>query len=77
MDERRGDRNKTNFGQTAKWIKSKDGKSISLTRKGVPIQDSYLGPYEDFSNNVELFLFQKESLSKNPELIKLLENLFQ
>ena len=71
------DLEKEKYNEAAQWIKSKDGKSISLTRKGVPIQDSYLGPHEDFSNNVELFLYQKESLSKNPELIKLLENLFQ
>ena len=71
------DLQKEKYYEIAQWIKSKDGKSISLTRKEVPIQDSFLGPHEDFSNNVELFLFQKESLTRNPELIKLLENLIQ
>jgi len=71
------DLEKEKYNQVAQWKKSKDGKSISLTRKEVPIQDSFTGPHEDFSNNVELFLFQKESLSKNPELIKLLEYLIQ
>jgi hypothetical protein len=69
------DLEKGKYHEAARWIKSKDGKYISLTRKEVPIQDSFSGPHEDFSNNFELFLFQKESLSKNPELIKLLENL--
>jgi len=68
---------KKKYNEAAQWIKSKDDKFISLNRKEVSIQDSYLGPHEDFSNNVELFLFQKESLSKSPELIKLLENLIQ
>jgi len=71
------DLEKEKYHEAAQWIKSKDSKYISLTRKEVPIQDSFLGPDEDFSNNVELFLFQKESLSKNPGLIKLLENLIQ
>lgn len=71
------DLEKERYYELAQWKKSKDGKSISLTRKEVTIQDSYTGPHEDFSNNVELLLFQKESLNKNPELIKLLENLIQ
>lgn len=71
------DLEKEKYNEAAQWIKSKDGKFISLTRKEVPIQDSFLGPHEDFSNNVEIFLFQKELLNKNPELIKLLENLIQ
>lgn len=71
------DLEKEKYNEVAQWQKSKDGKSISLTRKEVSILDSFMGPHEDFSNNVELILFQKESLSKNPELIKLLENLIQ
>jgi hypothetical protein len=59
------------------WKKNEDKKTISLIRKEVPIQDSYIGPHEDFSNNVELFLFQKESLSKNPQLIKYLEKIIR
>lgn len=59
------------------WKKNEDKKTISLIRKDVPIQDSYIGPHEDFSNNVELFLFQKESLSKNPQLIKYLEKIIR
>ncbi len=69
------DLEKEKYYEVAQWNKSKDGKFISLTRKEVPIQDSFSGPHEDFSNNVEFLLFQKESLNKNPELIKLLENL--
>ena len=44
---------------SSQWKKSEDKKTISLIRKDVPIQDSYVGPHEDFSNNVELFLFKK------------------
>jgi hypothetical protein len=62
---------------SSQWKKSEDKKTISLIRKDVPIQDSYVGPHEDFSNNVELFLFQKESLSKNPLLIKYLEKIIR
>ena len=62
---------------SSQWKKSEDKKTISLLREDVPIQDSYVGPHEDFSNNVELFLFQKESLSKNPQLIKYLEKIIR
>lgn len=62
---------------SSQWKKSEDKKTISLIRKDVPIQDSYIGPHEDFSNNVELFLFQIESLSSNPQLIKYLEKIIR
>lgn len=55
---------KEGYYEVAEWKKSKDGKSVSLTRRDVRIQDSYTGPHEDFSNNVELLLFQKESVNK-------------
>lgn len=68
---------KEKYYEVAQWKKNKDGNFISLTRKDVPIQDSFSGPHEDFSNNIELLLFQKESFNKNRELIKLLENIIQ
>jgi hypothetical protein len=65
------------YYRSSQWKKSEDKKTISLTRKDVQIQDSYVGPHEDFANNVELFIFQKQSLSKLPELTKYLEKIIQ
>lgn len=65
------------YYKSSQWKKSEDQKTISLTRKDVQIQDSYVGPHEDFANNVELFIFQKQSLSELPELIKYLEKIIQ
>lgn len=71
------DLEKEGYYEVAEWKKSKDGESVSLTRRDVPIQDSFTGPHEDFSNNVELLLFQKESLNKTPELTKYMEKIIQ
>jgi hypothetical protein len=63
-----------NFQTAAEWKISKDSKTISLKRKNVTIQDSYLGPHEDFSNLVELFIQNKDSFKDRPLLLKCLEN---
>jgi hypothetical protein len=71
------DLEKEKYNDIAQWKKSKDGQTTTLNRKDVLIEDSFAGPHEDFSNNVELFLFQKDSLNKNPELIHFLEKIIQ
>lgn len=63
-----------NFQTAAEWKISKDNKTISLQRKNVTIQDSYLGPHEDFSNLIELFIQNKDSFKDQPILHKCLEN---
>jgi hypothetical protein len=63
-----------NFQTAAEWKISKDNKTISLQRKNVKIQDSYLGPHEDFSNLIELFIQNKDSFKDQPILHKCLEN---
>jgi hypothetical protein len=63
-----------NFQTAAEWKISKDSKTISLQRKNVTIQDSYLGPHEDFSNLIELFIKKKDSFKDQPILHKCLEN---
>lgn len=63
-----------NFLTAAEWKISKDNKTISLQRKKVPFQDSYLGPHEDFSNLIELFIQNKDSFKDQPILLKCLEN---
>lgn len=62
---------------SSEWKKSADRKTISLMRKDIQIQDSYLGPHEDFANNVELFLFQRESLIKTPQLLRYMEKIIR
>jgi len=63
-----------NFQTAADWKISKDNKTISLKRKNITIQDSYLGPHEDFSNLIELFIQNKDSFKDQPILLKCLEN---
>lgn len=65
---------KEEFQSAAEWEVSRDKKSISLLRNKVEIQDSYLGPHEDFSNLIELFIYNKEIFKDRPKLLKCLEN---
>lgn len=71
------DLEKDDYYKAAQWKKDDIRQTISLQRKEIPIIDSFTGPHEDFSNNVELFLFQKESLNKHPELMKYLEKIIK
>lgn len=65
---------KQDFKVAAEWEVSKDKNSISLLRKKVEIQDSYHGPDEDFSNLIELYLYNKETFKDQPKLLQCLEN---
>ena len=71
------DLEKEDYYKAAQWKKDDIRQTISLQRKEILIIDSFTGPHEDFSNNVEIFLFKKESLNKNPELIKYLEKIIK
>jgi hypothetical protein len=71
------DLEKEDYYKAAQWKKDDIRQTISLQRKEILIIDSFTGPHEDFSNNVEIFLFKKESLKKNPELIKYLEKIIK
>lgn len=62
------------FLLAAEWRKSIDGYTASLLRKKVQIPDSYIGPHEDFTNSVELFIHDKAQLKDSPALLKCLEN---
>lgn len=66
-----------NYFDAAGWEISKDQKTISLKRKNVSMQDSYIGPHEDFANSVELFLYNKETFKDNAILLKCLELFIQ
>lgn len=65
------------YYHTAEWIIDRDKKTISLQRKDVFISDSYIGPHEDFSNSVELFIQNKDTFNKYPKLLGCLEKFLQ
>lgn len=67
-------KNKQEFRTAAEWKVNKDRKTISLQRKKGLIQDSYVGPDEDFSNLIELYIQNKDSLKDQSILLKCLEN---
>jgi len=71
------DLEKDDYYKAALWKKDDIRQTISLQRKETLIINSFAGPHEDFANDVELFLFQKESLNKHPELMKHLEKIIK
>ena len=67
-------KSKEEFRTAAEWKVSRDGKTLSLQRKKVSIQDSYTGPDEDFSNLIELYIQNRNYFKDQPILLKCLEN---
>lgn len=67
-------KNKEKFRTAAEWKVNKDGKTLSLQRMKVTIQDSYIGPGEDFSNLIEIYIQNSDDFKDQPILIKCLEN---
>lgn len=67
-------KNKAEFRTAAEWKINRGRQTLSLQRKKVSIQDSYIGPDEDFSNLIELYIQNRDSFKDQPILLKCLEN---
>jgi len=68
---------KKDFLTAAEWKINSDLSTLSLVRKNITINDSYLGPHEDFANNVELFISNPQELRKSPQLFNCLEKILK